>query len=70
MARALLGYVGTSSTTPLQDLELARLRSRVRELEAEVSELRAEAAARRAVESDSVEAELSRIVGQHPAALA
>ncbi|MDQ6936344.1 MAG: hypothetical protein M3140_01320 [Actinomycetota bacterium] len=68
MARALLGYVGSTSSE-LQALELARLRARVRQLQAEVSELRAEAAANRAVDIESVEAELSRIVGQHPAAL-
>ncbi len=49
MARALLGYVGTPSAH-LQELELARLRARVRELQAEISELKAEAAARRAVD--------------------
>jgi hypothetical protein len=41
MARALLGYVGSSSEQVLL-LEVARLRRRVAELEAELSEVRAE----------------------------
>lgn len=40
MARALLGYVGQASDHMLA-LELARLRRRVLELEAELAELRA-----------------------------
>jgi ribosomal protein L29 len=66
MARALLGYVGTASQH-IQELELARLRARVRELEAELGELRAEAAARRAVEHVDVDRELTRIVGESAA---
>ena len=41
MARALLGYVGPSSEQQLV-LEIARLRHRVAELEAEVTELRSQ----------------------------
>ena len=41
MARALLGYVGSGSEHTLS-LEVARLRRRVAELEAELSEVRAE----------------------------
>jgi hypothetical protein len=42
MARALLGYVGSSNSTTEQvlALEVARLRRRVAELETEVGELR------------------------------
>jgi hypothetical protein len=40
MARALLGYVGSSSSEQLL-LEVARLRRRVVELEAELAQLRA-----------------------------
>lgn len=40
MARALLGYVGNGSEQ-VQLLEIARLRRRVRELEAELADLRA-----------------------------
>jgi len=39
MARALLGYVGNASEQ-VQALEIARLRARIRELEAELTELR------------------------------
>jgi uncharacterized protein YlxW (UPF0749 family) len=69
MARALLGYV---ANTPqhMMELELMRLRARVRELQAEVSELHAEAAARRAVDQAAVEEELKTIVGESSAALA
>jgi ribosomal protein L29 len=66
MARALLGYVGPASQQ-LQELEIARLRARVRELEAEVGELRAEAAARRLVDQAAVDQELTRIVGESAA---
>lgn len=69
MARALLGYIG-SAPQHVQDIELARLRGRVRELEAEVAELRGEAAVQRAVAHDSVEAELNRIVRTESAAIA
>jgi hypothetical protein len=41
MARALLGYVGSGSEQTLA-LEVARLRRRVAELEAELAEVRAE----------------------------
>jgi hypothetical protein len=41
MARALLGYVGSGSDQTLF-LEVARLRRRVAELEAELAEVRAE----------------------------
>jgi uncharacterized protein YigA (DUF484 family) len=68
MARALLGYVASNSNQ-VQEIELARLRSRVRELQAEISELRAEAAARRAVDQAAVDQELTRIVGESSAAL-
>lgn len=69
MARALLGFVGTTPQN-ISELELARLRARVRELQAEVSELRAEAATRRAIDRAAVEQELTRIVGESSAALA
>jgi hypothetical protein len=68
MARALLGYVGTTSQH-IQEIELVRLRARVRELQAEVSELRAEAAARRAVDQAAVDQELKSIVGESSPAL-
>lgn len=44
MARALLGYVGGASER-LLSVEVARLRRRITELEAEVAELRAHRAA-------------------------
>jgi hypothetical protein len=68
MARALLGYVGTTPQH-LTELEMMRLRARVRELQVEVSELRAEAAARRAVDQAAVDQELKTIVGESSAAL-
>ena len=46
MSRALFGYVGTPSQQE-HDLEVARLRAVIRDLQAEISELRGEAAARR-----------------------
>jgi hypothetical protein len=46
MARALFGYVGTP-TQQEHDGEIARLRAVIRDLQAEISELRGEAAARR-----------------------
>lgn len=52
MARALIGYVATPVQIA-QEVELCRLRSRVRELQAEISELRAEAAAHRVLNGDS-----------------
>ena len=51
MARALFGYVAT----PLQqehEIEVARLRAVIRDLQAEISELRGEAAARRHLDAD------------------
>ena len=52
MARALVGYIASSSQVA-QDVELSRLRARVRELQAEISELRAEAAAHRVLDGES-----------------
>lgn len=49
MARALVGYVATP-TQVAQEIELSRLRAHVRELQAEISELRAEAAAHRVLD--------------------
>jgi uncharacterized protein YigA (DUF484 family) len=49
MARALYGYVN-APTSRDTEIQVARLRGRVRELEAEVAELRAEAAARDAID--------------------
>ncbi len=46
MARALFGYVGTP-TQQEHDIEVARMRAQIRDLQAEISELRGEAAARR-----------------------
>ena len=40
MARALLGYVGNSNDQALR-LEVARLRAKVNDLEAQIAELRA-----------------------------
>ena len=54
MARALLGYLPTSADRYLVE-EVARLRGRVRDLEAELAELRA------ARESDQLLHELHRI---------
>ena len=51
MARALVGYIATPSQVA-QEVELARLRARVRDLQAEISELRAEAAAHRVLDGD------------------
>jgi hypothetical protein len=51
MARALFGYVGTP-TQQEHDMEIARLRATIRDLHAEISELRAEAAARRHLDAD------------------
>ena len=50
MARALYGYVNAPTNSRDIELQVARLRGRVRELEAEVAELRAEAAARDAID--------------------
>jgi uncharacterized protein YigA (DUF484 family) len=50
MARALYGFVNAPTTSREIELQVARLRGRVRELEAEVADLRAEAAARDAIE--------------------
>ena len=41
MARALLGYVGSTNNEPILAMEIARLRRRVAELETELAELRA-----------------------------
>jgi hypothetical protein len=41
MARALLGYVGSSTNEQVLALEVARLRRRVAELQAEIADLRA-----------------------------
>jgi uncharacterized protein YigA (DUF484 family) len=54
MARALFGYVDNPSDSRTLELQLARLRARVRDLEGEVAELRGEAAAR-----DSIERQLA-----------
>ena len=51
MARALFGYVGTP-TQQEHDIEIARLRAVIRDLQAEISELRGEAAARRHLDAD------------------
>jgi|SoimicmetaTmtLPB_FD_contig_51_5810094_length_826_multi_1_in_0_out_0_2 uncharacterized protein YigA (DUF484 family) len=50
MARALYGYVNAPTNSRDIELQVVRLRGRVRELEAEVAELRAEAAARDAID--------------------
>lgn len=62
MARALFGYVGTPSKQHLE-LEIARLQARVRVLEAQVSDLRAEAAARHLVDS-AVGSEIERMTAE------
>ncbi len=62
MARALLGYVGTSTDQALA-LEVARLRRRVTELEADLAELRAG-------EHRALDLELHRIAESAAAALA
>jgi hypothetical protein len=62
MARALLGYVG-NSTEQVLALEVARLRRRVTELEAELAELRNEDRA-------ALELELHRIAESAAPALA
>ena len=60
MARALFGYVGTP-TQQEHDIEIARLRGVIRDLQAEISELRGEAAARRHLDTHlDVERELER----------
>jgi hypothetical protein len=51
MARALFGYVGTP-TQQEHDVEIARLRAVIRDLQAEISELRGEAAVRRHLDAD------------------
>ena len=50
MARALYGYVNAPTDSRYTELQVARLRGRIRELEAEVAELRAEMAARDAID--------------------
>ena len=52
MARALVGYVAAPNQIALE-IELSRLRARVRDLQAEISEMRAEAAAHRVLDGDS-----------------
>ena len=51
MARALFGYVSTP-TQQEHDVEVARLRAVIRDLQAEISELRGEAAVRRHLDAD------------------
>ncbi len=51
MARALFGYV-SSPTQQEHDIEIARLRAVIRDLQAEISELRGEAAVRRHFDAD------------------
>jgi hypothetical protein len=63
MARALLGYLPTSSDRYLVE-EVARLKGRVRDLEAELAELRA------SQESDQLLDELHRITSTSASALA
>jgi hypothetical protein len=62
MARALVGYIGTNNDQ-LMALEIARLRRRVVELEAEVAELRETSHA-------DLEVELHRIASAGEPALA
>jgi hypothetical protein len=62
MARALVGYIGTNNDQ-LMALEIARLRRRVAELEAEVAELRETSHA-------DLEVELHRIAAAGEPALA
>jgi uncharacterized protein YigA (DUF484 family) len=50
MARALYGFVNAPTNSRDTEFQVARLRGRVRELEAQVAELRAEAAARDALD--------------------
>ena len=66
MARALLGHVGPASDQVLA-LEVARLRRRVAELEAQVAELRSHA---RPYDERSLDIELHRIAEAHEPALA
>ena len=51
MARALFGYVSSPSQQE-HDIETARLRAVIRDLQAEISELRGEAAVRRHLDAD------------------
>lgn len=66
MARAILGYVGSAQDQVLA-LEIARLRRRVAELEAEVAELRSRPAG---IDSGSLDLELHRIAEVPEPALA
>jgi hypothetical protein len=59
MARALLGYVGNSNEQVLR-LEVARLRAKVSDLEAQLAELRADA-------HTEIDLELHRIAEAEPA---
>jgi hypothetical protein len=59
MARALLGYVGNSNEQALR-VEVARLRAKVNDLEAQIAELRADTHA-------EIELELHRIAEATPA---
>ncbi|MGI8881747.1 MAG: hypothetical protein ACR2KJ_14830 [Jatrophihabitans sp.] len=54
MARALFGYVDNPCDHRTLELQVARLRGRIRELEVEVAELRGEAAARDAIDRQLV----------------
>lgn len=59
MARALLGYVGNSTDQALR-LEVARLRAKVNDLEAQIADLRADKHA-------EIDLELHRIAEAAPA---
>jgi hypothetical protein len=61
MARALYGFVGTTGTHRTLELQVSRLRARVRELEAELAEVRAEAAARDAVDRHTLDRQLAEL---------
>jgi hypothetical protein len=62
MARALMGYIGNGSDQALS-LEVARLRRRVQELEAELAEVRAH-------ERSAFDLELHRLAERSEPALA